>query len=541
MIVASFYDKLLGPIAKPIAAILAAFYHVFPNYGVDIIVLSIAWMAIIAPLTLKSTRSMLAMQALQPEIERLKEKHKDDRNEFAQAQMELFRANKVSPFGACLPSLLPMPVFIALFRVLDGLSRQVTVPFKDRILDPQHLHVSQYLAQNNAPAHATGVFKGNYLIGFKHTQPQFLNAHTAMYHNIVSSGGHLNSFGVDLSQNLLKHNGSWFPYALFLLVMIGANYWQTASMMNRNPQSGKNPSMKMMKYIPIVFGIICVRFPAGLVLYYAVSSLFRLGQQYAMYSFDPKVKALATKRAGAVEARTREIDEEEAKQGKGPLAKSGGRSGSGSGSGGSGSGKGSDSSTSGLRGLLAPFKEAAEQAREQQTKAASNRNKSGSGSSSSGGKGSGSSSGSSGGGVGTRAKGGKAGGGGSAGAGKKGSGGSQKAGSGGGKGGAGGQGGKSGAAAGTRAGSRDNSRAGTQDKQQSDSSYTKSSQNGGSQKNNANGATGGTSDGDTDGQQRTGARTGAGSSGGRSPGAPNVGGRNYPAPPSRSKRRRKGR
>ena len=81
--------SILDPIAKPLASILAAIYSVIPNYGVAIIGLSILWMLIIAPLTLKSTRSMLAMQKLQPELKKLQEKHRDDRQAFAQAQMDL--------------------------------------------------------------------------------------------------------------------------------------------------------------------------------------------------------------------------------------------------------------------------------------------------------------------------------------------------------------------------------------------------------------------------------------------------------------------
>ena len=76
-------------------------------------------MIIIAPLTLKSTRSMLAMQKLQPQLKKLQEQHKDDKQAFAQAQMELFREHNVSPFGSCLPMLLPLPVFFALFRVIQ--------------------------------------------------------------------------------------------------------------------------------------------------------------------------------------------------------------------------------------------------------------------------------------------------------------------------------------------------------------------------------------------------------------------------------------
>jgi YidC/Oxa1 family membrane protein insertase len=267
--------QLLNPIAKPIAEILAAFYSVFPNYGVDILVLSVVWMAIISPLTLKSTRSMLAMQALQPELKRLQEKHRHDRQAFAQAQMDLFRERGVSPFGSCLPMLLPLPVFFALFEVIDGLSHLARV----------HGHLV--------------------------ASPRYLSANTELYKSIVKAHGHLNAFGLDLSKNALSSHTSFaaaIPYFILLLAMIGTQYYQTAMTMSRNPAAQQNPQMKMMKFLPIVFGVICIRFPAGVVLYYAMSNLCRIGQQWAMYRFDPKVKALVTTEVNEVEAKTRDLD-----------------------------------------------------------------------------------------------------------------------------------------------------------------------------------------------------------------------------------------
>jgi len=271
--------SILNPIAKPIAWVLAAFYSIIPNFGVAIIGLSLVWMILIAPLTLKSTRSMLAMQALQPEIKRLQEKHRGDKQAFAQAQMDLFRERKVSPLSSCLPSLLPLPVFIALFRVIDGLSHTVTT-----------------------------TVNGVKVIT---ASPKYLNQHTAMYHAIKSAHGKISAFGLNLADNAFSHHSSVLsaiPFFILLLIMIGTSYLQTAMMMNRNPAAQQNPQMKMMKYLPLVFGVICARFPAGVVLYYAVSNICRISQQFAMYRWDPKVRALVTDEVRDVEARTRDID-----------------------------------------------------------------------------------------------------------------------------------------------------------------------------------------------------------------------------------------
>lgn len=268
----SFFGGLLSPIAKPIAGLLAAIYSVIPNYGVAIMALSLLWMIIISPLTLKSTRSMLAMQKLQPQLKRLQAEHKDDRQAFAQAQMELFREHNVSPFGSCLPMLLPLPIFFALFEVINGLSRTI----------------------DKVPA------------------PQYLSSSTQMYKDIVAGHGQLNAFAMDLAKNPFSpHSGfaAALPYWIILLIMAGTSYLQSAQMMSRNPQAQNNPQMRLMKYLPLLFVVFCIRFPAGVILYYIISNLCRIGQQWAMYRYDPKVKALVAKEVIEVEEITRDIDE----------------------------------------------------------------------------------------------------------------------------------------------------------------------------------------------------------------------------------------
>lgn len=274
---------ILGPIAKPLAEVLAAIYSVIPNYGIAIIGLGIAWMLLISPLTLKSTRSMLAMQKLQPQLKKLQEQHKGDRQAFAQAQMELFREHKVSPFGSCLPMLLPMPVFFALFEVIDGLSQTTKVVVNG---------VTTVVAT-----------------------PRFLNSGTKMYKAIQHAGGHINAFGMNLAQGALTHHSSILaasPYWILLLALAATSYVQSAMMMSRNQSSQANPQMKMMKYLAPLFALISIRFPAGVVLYYTVSNLARIGQQDLMYRFDPKVKQLVVREVQEVEDITRSIDEREA-------------------------------------------------------------------------------------------------------------------------------------------------------------------------------------------------------------------------------------
>lgn len=109
-----FFD----PIAKPMLFILNLFYAFIPNYGLAIIFLSIGIKVIFWPLTHKSQKSMKEMQKIQPKIAELKEKYKDNKEELNRKTMEFYRTNKVNPLGGCLPILIQIPVFFALYQVL---------------------------------------------------------------------------------------------------------------------------------------------------------------------------------------------------------------------------------------------------------------------------------------------------------------------------------------------------------------------------------------------------------------------------------------
>ena len=101
-----------------IATVLAWFYSLIPNYAVAIALLTLTVMVLLTPLTLKGTKSMLQMQRLQPEMKKLQQQYKDDRQKLNEELMKFYKENKINPLGGCLPLLIQMPVFIMLYRVL---------------------------------------------------------------------------------------------------------------------------------------------------------------------------------------------------------------------------------------------------------------------------------------------------------------------------------------------------------------------------------------------------------------------------------------
>ena len=100
--------------------VLNAIYSVVGNYGIAIIIVTILMRIIVFPLTLKQEKSMKKMRELQPELEKIKEKYKDDPQEYQRKTAELYRESGVNPLGGCLPLLIQMPIFVALYWAFSG-------------------------------------------------------------------------------------------------------------------------------------------------------------------------------------------------------------------------------------------------------------------------------------------------------------------------------------------------------------------------------------------------------------------------------------
>ena len=112
-----FTPNILGRLSLWILAALEFIHEYVPSWGLSIIVLTLVFRALVWPLITTQTRSMLGMQRLQPEMQRLQKKYKDDREKLSQEMMKLYKEAGVNPAGGCLPILLQMPLFIILWRV----------------------------------------------------------------------------------------------------------------------------------------------------------------------------------------------------------------------------------------------------------------------------------------------------------------------------------------------------------------------------------------------------------------------------------------
>jgi YidC/Oxa1 family membrane protein insertase len=264
-------------IAKPLASLLAFFYGLVPNYGLAIVLLTIVVMIVLTPFTVKSTRSMLAMQRLQPEIKRLQQQHKNDRQALNEAMMAFYKEHNVNPLGGCLPMLLQMPVFFGLYEAIRGLTHN----------PPKGLN------------HSSTLFKA--LCHLDDAGKTCTNA----------VGGHISmkSFGMDLANAATSHHTSAaaaIPFWLLIALTTATQYYQQRQLNNRNPQAAAaNPQLQMtQKLFPIIFLVIYINIPAAVVLYFLVSNLLRIAQQGAMWKWDPKLVAEVATDKREIESKT---------------------------------------------------------------------------------------------------------------------------------------------------------------------------------------------------------------------------------------------
>jgi len=221
------------------AWVLAGAYDLTHSYGISIILLTLVVMAFVTPLTLRGTRSMMAMQAYQPEIRRIQQEFKGDRQKQNEEMLKFYRENKINPVGSCLPLLIQAPIFIVLFRVISGLTR-----------------VGE---------------SGNF-------DPKYLDLNTELYDSL-SNHAEMRFIGIDLAQTPLDVLKADFVQSLpFLLIvaLVGASsYIQQRQVSGRNPGQMTPQQKQMMRIIPL-FSLTVAWFPAALGIYWVTSNAVRV-------------------------------------------------------------------------------------------------------------------------------------------------------------------------------------------------------------------------------------------------------------------------
>ena len=246
----------IGTIFQPVfhgfGWLLAFFYGIIPNYAIAITLLTLVIMGALTPFTVKSTKSMMAMQRLQPELKKLQQKYKgpENRQTLNEEMMKLYREEGANPLGGCLPVLIQAPFLFILYNIIKNLS------FKTK----------------------SGLF-----------QPRYIPTSSKMYHDIAHAHGQIKAFGVDLSLRPFSHHSSWIaatPFYVLVVIAVGLQYFQMWQMNNRSKKTGQvipNQQQMIQRIMPILFTYFYIIIPAAVVLYMVVSTVVRIATQDVLF------------------------------------------------------------------------------------------------------------------------------------------------------------------------------------------------------------------------------------------------------------------
>lgn len=221
----------------PLLNLLVFFYHYIPDIGIVIILLTVIIRLILLPSFHKSLKHQKAISELQPKMNEIREKHKNDKEQQAKAMMELYQTHKVNPLSSCLPLLIQLPILLALYNVfMQSLNGQELVGLYSFIPHPQEI------------------------------DPMFLNwlnlSNPNVYMGVVAG---LLQY-LQGRMQLPKSNPG------------GAPADPTAKMLQ----------VQMLYLFPLLTIFLGAKFPAGLTLYWIVTTLFGIGQQYYLLRKDAR-------------------------------------------------------------------------------------------------------------------------------------------------------------------------------------------------------------------------------------------------------------
>ncbi len=209
-------------IAKPLLIVMNTIHNYIPNYGVAIILLTVLIKLVFWPLGTKSYKSMNEMKKVQPLQAEIREKYKDDKQRMNKEIMGLYKTYKVNPAGGCLPMLVQMPIFFALYRMLY------------QAIELRHAPFFGWVTDLSAP---------DRLFNFDFTIPMMQAPH-----------------GIPM-----------------MTLIMGASFFLQQKM---TPTAGDPMQAKMMMLMPIFMTVLFINFPSGLVLYMFVNNIISMGQQY---------------------------------------------------------------------------------------------------------------------------------------------------------------------------------------------------------------------------------------------------------------------
>lgn len=283
-------------LAGPLSFIIRPIYNLVSNYGLTLIIVTILIKVATLPLTLKSQKNMAKTQMIQPEINKIQERYKNDRNLLAIEMQKVYKRYNVKPMAGCLPLIIQMFVLFGFIGVI--------------------YHPFEYILQMSGKeigdlAEALGASRKS-----QETSLWGLNGVNEYIRSIGKTPINFNFFGIDLTKIPSYDMYNWTVWIFPVLATLFTYLSGVQTQMQQKQNAGTNsnapaPGSMMMKIMPIMTGIFTITMPIGMSLYWFVSTFFQIVQQFIMNKFvNDKIKA-------QVLLTMEEIKEEKAKKKKG--------------------------------------------------------------------------------------------------------------------------------------------------------------------------------------------------------------------------------
>jgi YidC/Oxa1 family membrane protein insertase len=254
----------LDPLYRAIGWLLAVFYIPTNSLGIAVILLTVVIMLIQFPLTAKQAKSMIQMQRVQPEIKKIQQKYKDDKQKQNEELLKFYQENKINPLAGCLPLIVTIPIGIAVFRTFSmGIQRHL----------PQAGRLGELYRDICPPGHRSPTAACTAYLEANPDNPPSALHFLGMSLNLTARE----------AQKIGGLADAW-PYYVVIALVAFTGWYQVKQTQARQLQTSNTPinaqMQAMTKIFPVFFAFICLTLNAGATIYFVVSNIWRIGQQH---------------------------------------------------------------------------------------------------------------------------------------------------------------------------------------------------------------------------------------------------------------------
>jgi len=238
--------NIFQPLIDVFEAVIKFYHQIGVPWGWAIVLLTITVRAVMIPLTVKQMASMARLQRLQPEMKEIQQRYKDDKQRQQQEVMKFYKDNNVNPLGSCLPMVAQLPVFISLYYMLRESLRYDICP-----------QVQQAFQEKYAAVHHVSL----------------ADAHSQ---TVACGAGHGASF---LFIPDLTNTAHGLTLIVLIILYVGT---QLGSSLMMSTAMTDRTQRQIMLFMPLIFVLFVIRFPAGVLVYWVTTNLWTIGQQYVI-------------------------------------------------------------------------------------------------------------------------------------------------------------------------------------------------------------------------------------------------------------------